>query len=126
MSKKLFLPLVMAVLVVMGAIGSVHAATCNGTFTGLTPNLANGQALVAANGNCASCHAVPTGASAATIYSFASQMSFMSSWGCQNYVDVAAALASTPPPPSAACNGTFTGLTPNLANGQALVAAKGN
>ena len=81
---------------IAGTSGNTSAATCNGTFTGITPNLANGQSLVAANGNCSACHSAPTGASAASIYSFASHMSFMSSWTCQNYVDVAAALAPAP------------------------------
>ena len=77
--------------------------TCNGTFTGITPNLANGQSLVAANGKCNSCHGTPNGASAASIYSYASHMSFMSNWTCQNFVDVAAALGTTTPPPPPAC-----------------------
>jgi hypothetical protein len=81
---------------IAGTSGNASAATCNGTFTGLTPNLANGQSLVAANGNCTMCHGAPTGASAATIYSWASNMSFMSTWTCQNFVDVAAALAPAP------------------------------
>jgi hypothetical protein len=88
---------------IAGTSGNASAATCNGTFTGLTPNLANGQSLVAANGNCTMCHGAPTGASAATIYSWASNMSFMSTWTCQNFVDVAAALA----PATATCT-SFT------------------